>query len=293
MHSIIDTHIHVWNFDKARYAWLDNDSSLLNRNYGIEELVPQRKQAGITAGVLVQAANNTEDTDWMLEVAGREEWIKGVVGWLPLMDASATEKLLTTKYNKQPLIKGIRHLIHNESDPRWLLHQNVLESLSLLADHNIAFDVVGTIEEHIETALAVADKIPNLRMIFDHLNQPPMGKNFGLWGALMQVAATHENFFVKISGLGTATKKGNNWTAEDIKPSIYFVLEHFGEDRCCCGGDWPVSLLAGDYVTTWDKYKAVLTEMLNEEAQQKVFSSNAEAFYKLKIDPVMARRGHE
>lgn len=283
MQSIIDTHIHIWNFDRARYAWLDNDTSILNRNYEIEELNPEREKAGITAGVLVQAANNLEDTDWMLEVAARIDWLKGVVGWLPLTDPGATEKLLNSKYKSNSLFRGVRHLIHNENDPRWLLQENVLQSLSILASHDIPYDVVGITDAHIETALQVANKVPGLRMIFDHLNQPPMGNDFGRWGDLMQVAAAHKNFYVKISGLGTASKKLNSWSAEDIKPCIAFMFEYFGEDRCCCGGDWPVSLLAGSYTATWKKYMEVFDEMLHHSARQKVVSQNAIEFYKLKI----------
>jgi L-fuconolactonase len=281
MQPIIDTHIHIWNFEKANYAWLEKDTSILKRNYEIEELFLEKKHVGITGGILVQAANNLEDTDWMLEVADREVWIQGVVGWLPLTDPKATEKLLVKKYKNHLLFKGVRHLIHDEPDPRWLLQKNVLESLSLLAAHNISYDVVGIHDEHIETALQVAYKIPNLRMIFDHMNQPPMEGYFGRWGQLMRVAATHPNFYMKISGLGTASKKINNWTAEDIKPCIAFALELFGEDRCCVGGDWPVSLLAGSYTYTWQTYRAVLEEMLNEQGLQQVYSLNASAFYKL------------
>ena len=282
MQPIIDTHIHVWNLKKVTYEWLQGDTSILNRTYDIKELDPERRKAGVTEGVLVQAANNLEDTDWMLEVADNNQWIRGVVGWLPLTDPGSSEELLA-KYKKHPRFKGIRHLIHNENDARWLLQVEVLESLSLLAAHDISYDVVGVVTEHIETAIQVAHKIPGLRMIFDHLNQPPIsrGKDFGRWGELMKQAAKHKNFYVKISGLVTASKKFNDWTSEDIKPCIAFVLEHFGEDRCCCGGDWPVSLLAGSYSKTWQAYKDVLDELLNKESQQKIFTLNAEAFYKL------------
>jgi L-fuconolactonase len=282
--NITDTHIHIWNFNKARYAWLEGNTSLLNRHYEIEELEPARITAGITGAVLVQAANNLEDTDWMLETAAATPWLQGVVGWLPLTDPARTQQLLTEKYLHNPYFKGVRHLIHDESDHRWLLQPTVIESLRILAAHGIVYDVVGVKPEHIETALEVATQVPELRMIFDHLNQPPIAtkETYGRWGDLMKEAAKHHNCWVKISGLGLTAQKGAAWTAADIKPYIAFVLEQFGAHRACCGGDWPVSLLATPYTTIWSHYKQVLTDLLGEKEQEQVLSGNAENFYNLK-----------
>lgn len=279
---IIDTHLHVWNFEKAYYLWLEGDTSILNRTYNIEEIEEAQQKAGVTDTVLVQSANNFEDTDWMLDVAENKPSVVGVVGWLPLLHPAETKKALDDKYAKNRYFKGIRHLIHDEADPKWLLQEPVLESLQILASHNLPFDVVGVLPEHIETVLAVSEKVPSLRMVFDHLNHPPIARNerFGRWGDLMKEAASKPNFYAKISGLGTVTKK-QDWTAEDIKPYVAFVLEQFGADRCFCGGDWPVSLLAGSYTATWEKYKEVLTSLLNNEQQEKVYAGNAVTFYKL------------
>src|SRR3954468_5228671 len=104
---VVDTHLHTWNFQRARYEWLDNDTSILKRNFQIEEIDENRKRAGITAGVLVQAANNEEDTIWMLEVAEKNEWIKAVVGWLPLLDPQASAHALENKYAGNKYFKGI------------------------------------------------------------------------------------------------------------------------------------------------------------------------------------------
>ena len=279
---IIDTHLHVWNFEKANYLWLEGDTSILNRTYHIGEVEEEQKAVGVTEVVLVQSANNFEDTDWMLEVAGKKEVVTGVVGWLPLLHPEETDKALTEKYSRNRYFKGIRHLIHDEADPQWLLQENVIESLRILAAHNLPFDVVGVLPQHIETVLAVAQKIPSLRMVFDHLNQPPIatGERFGRWGELMVEAAANPSFYAKISGLGTTIKK-QGWGADDIKPYVAFALETFGEDRCFCGGDWPVSLLAGSYAQTWQTYQEVLESLLNEEQCGKVYAENAVAFYQL------------
>jgi L-fuconolactonase len=282
-HSIIDTHVHVWDLEQAEYAWLKGSTSILNRTYALSELEAERASAGVTGGVLVQAANHLEDTEHMLRVARASGWISGVVGWLPLTDPGETERLLTDNYLKEPLFKGVRHLIHDEADPRWLLQPEVLESLKILAAHDIPYDVVGVLPEHIETALIVAERVPGLRMVFDHCNQPPIasGERFGRWGTLMQTAAQHPCFHAKISGLGIAGGDFAGRTDEDIRPYVAFVLEHFGVSRCFCGGDWPVSLLAKGYADTWALNRRLVEALVRPEDLPLVYAENAKTFYKL------------
>lgn len=281
MNRLVDSHIHVWNLNQVDYPWLNGNTSILNRTYDLGELEPQRVAAGVTNGVLVQAANNAEDTAWMIRTAAAHPWITGVVGWLPLQDPAATARILEENYRPGGILKGVRHLIHDEPDPRWLLQDSVLESLGLLAAHEIPYDLVGVLPAHIESALEVAGKWPGLRMVFDHCNQPPIGRVDSQWEGLMTTAATHPNFYAKLSGLGTAAQKGPDWTAADLEPSIEFILEHFGTHRCFCGGDWPVSLLAGSYERTWSVYRSLIEKFLDPQAQALLFYRNAERFYRL------------
>jgi L-fuconolactonase len=285
MQRIIDTHIHVWDFEKATYPWLENDTSILNRTYSINEIEEKRKLVGITNGLLVQASCNLQDTEHMLEVAKNNEWISGVVCWLPLMDTEKTQLLIENKFLFEKYFKGVRHLIHDEANPEWLLQPAVIESLKLLAANNIPYDIVGVLPKHIETILKVAEQVPNLRMVFDHLNAPPIptDKMQGAWFDLMTEAAKQTNFYAKISGLGTAGGNFAGRTATDIKPYVAWVLEHFGTSRCFCGGDWPVSLLANSYITTWENTKEIVASLLSEAELEKVYFDNANSFYNLQI----------
>lgn len=120
-------------------------------------------------------------------------------------------------------------------------------------------------------------------MVFDHLSQPPIKtkERFGVWGDLMKAASGHKNFYAKISGLGTASGNFENWSGEDVKPYIAFALENFGTDRCFCGGDWPVSLLAGTYNKVWDVYTSVINGLVNKNDSESIFYNNAQQFYNL------------
>lgn len=284
--GVVDTHVHTWNLETASYKWLEAAPSLLNRNYHLEELQPSLQSAGISAIVLVQSANNLEDTYWMFEVAQRYNQVVAVVGWLPLQEPGKVYQLLQESFLANPYFKGVRHLIHNEPDPRWLLQQPVLESLSLLSSYNIPFDVVGINNDHLETVIRVSEKLPPLRMVLDHLNQPPIasGSRFGKWGALIRELSATPNVYAKISGLGTAAQKSDQWSADDIEPYIEFCLTHFSTNRCFCGGDWPVSLLAGSYERHWNMYRTVLARLLEGETLKNVSSKNALNFYGCQTD---------
>jgi L-fuconolactonase len=280
---IIDTHIHQWDLEKVEYEWLKGDTSILNKTYSIEQLTPHLNKAHVTEGILVQAANNFADTDMMLATAASTDWISGVVGWLPLMDPNATERVLNEKYLRNKYFKGCRHLIHNETNAQWLLQDNVIESLKILAIYNIPYDFVGINNEHLKTAIIIAEKLPQLKMVFDHMNQPPIvsKERFGIWGELLLVASKHKNLNVKISGMGTTAGNGKDWTKDDLKPYIMFVLEHFGTDHCFCGGDWPVALLAGSYEKAWLAYQQIFSEELSMEQQEQVLCMNAISFYNI------------
>lgn len=283
LQPIIDTHIHIWDLQQATYPWLEGDESILRHNYDLSQLEPERKKTNVVGGVLVQAAGNKEDTDLMMAAARQHDWIKGVVAWLPLTDTEAVSKLLKEEYLHNPYFKGVRHQVHDEKNTNWLLQPAVIKSLQLLAYHDIPYDIVGIHPAHIETILQVTKKVPDLRMVFDHLNQPPIAKQekFGQWGELMKKAAQHKNLYAKISGLGTTSGKLHQWQADDVAPYIDFVLQEFGTDRCFCGGDWPVSLLAGSYVHAWQVYETVINNLLNKEDSSKVLHDNALQFYKL------------
>lgn len=280
--EIVDTHVHTWNLEKLRYGWLDGNTSILNRSYLLEEMEHERRIAGVKAGVLVQAANTLEETQYMLELAAHTEWIQGVVGWIPLMKPSDAERAINV-FKKNPFFKGVRHLIHDEPDENWLAQEEVVESLGLLAEAGIPYDVVGVKLSHLQIAIRVGEQIPSLKLVLDHLNQPPMnGKDDEEWRSLMKVAAGNKNIYAKLSGLGTASGKPFGWTAADIEAPVAFVLEHFGPDHCLCGGDWPVSLLAGSYSHTWQTYTEVLTKLLPDRKElDAVLRKTATALYQL------------
>lgn len=276
--EIIDTHLHIWNLQRVYYAWLKPELGILYQNYEVAEVATQMSAANVAKAILVQAANSIEETDFMIENAEKYECIAGVVGWLPLLSPVTTAKFVE-KYKKNAYFKGIRHLIHDESNPKWLLQAQVIESLEILADNRIPFDVVGVLPEHLECVSRIGEQIPHLQMVLDHLNHPRgilTEKIMTDWRKAMQEVAQNPNVFAKISGLCTVAS-----TKTEMESAIAFALATFGVKRCLLGGDYPVSLQAKTYTDTWQTYQQILELALDKQERRALYWENAEFFYNL------------
>ena len=277
----IDTHVHSWNIEKVDYEWLKGNISVLNRTYLLDELEPQREDLEISFGVMVQAANNLEDTYSMLEECEKRHWLLGTVGWLPFMEPEKWDE--NFQKIKSPYLKGIRHLIHDEPNPKWLLQRPVVESFAKLSNTNLSFDVVAVLPEHIDCVLKLSDKFPEIRWCIDHLGHPPTKKRerFGKWGEKMKALAGNPNVFIKISGLGMTVSDLNNWHYSEIQPYVEFGVENFGIERAMLGGDWPVSNLCGGYAKSWNAYNDILSNSVSTKELEMIQSKNAIQFYNL------------
>jgi L-fuconolactonase len=118
-----------------------------------------------------------------------------------------------------------------------------------------------------------------LRLVVDHLGKPPVrDRGWEPWASLLTAAAEHENVFAKVSGLNTAAAP--DWSAQDLRPYVDHALEHFGPSRLMYGGDWPVSLLAGDYARVWEATNELLSGLSAAE-RAAVLGGTATAFYDL------------
>lgn len=253
----VDTHQHFWNLNKVEYTWLSPAFAPIYKTFSPQDLEPQLNAAGIDKTVLVQSANNNEDTVSMLTQAECYDWIGAVVGWVPLADHAEAARLLD-RYGKHPKWRGVRHLNHEEPDLDWLVRKDVLGGVKLLEERGMTFDVVAVFPKHIGHVPAIAERAPDLKIVIDHLAKPPIkDKKIKDWKAAMKAAAQCPNVYAKISGLNTAAN-WERWSAADLKPYIDVTVELFGAERCMFGSDWPVAVLAGTYAKVWKETKAAL-----------------------------------
>ncbi|MCG5212869.1 amidohydrolase family protein [Streptosporangium soli] len=274
---VVDAHQHFWNLETGSYPWLTPESGPIHRTFEPAELIPQLAAAGIDRTVLVQSMDSYQDTDAMLAQADEHDFVGAVVGWVPLHRPDEAAGALE-RYRRHPRFAGVRHLVHDEPDPDWLLQESVIEGLGLLAAAGLPFDVVAVLPRHLAHVPVLAERVPGLRMVIDHLAKPPIKeRGWEPWATLIAAAAECPGVHAKVSGLNTAADAGT-WTADDLRPYVDHALEVFGPDRLMFGGDWPVALLAGDYAKVWRETGKVLAGLPAAD-RAAVLGGTAARFY--------------
>ncbi|QNE36029.1 amidohydrolase family protein [Leifsonia shinshuensis] len=271
----VDAHLHLWDLDRVTYPWLTDALAPIDRTFAFPEVEPQLERAGVDRVVLVQAANSVEDSSAMFAVSSPR--VAGVVAWVDLLDPTAAARQLD-QWSAHPSFVGVRHLIHDEPDPDWLARPAVRSSLALLAARGLGFDVIGVLPRHLEHAVSLADELPSLRLVIDHLGTPPVGADSAQpWAGLLTELSRRPNVFVKLSGLTTLA--GGSGAAR-LRPYVDHALDAFGSARVLYGGDWPVSTLAGPYAETWATTEALLAGASDGE-REDVLTRSAERAYRL------------
>jgi len=276
---IIDAHQHVWDLERAEYPWLGPQVPVWNRTYTFEELAPHLERCGVAATVMVQSADNAEDTAHMLRVADTRPEVVGVVGYVPLeRPEEAAEQLAELRRDRR--VVGVRNLIHDLPDPDWILRPDVDEGLSVLEEAGVSFDYVAVLPRHLEHVPVLAERHPGLRIVIDHLSKPPIGQDdVEPWWSLIAAAAQSPQVHAKVSGLYPGHDPAG-WSTEAIRPFVDRAVEVFGPSRLMYGGDWPISVAAGGYDLVFDGLMSALSG-LDDAERAEVLAGTAQRFYRL------------
>ena len=226
----------------------------------------QLRAAGIQFTVAVQAAGGDAENDSLLAAATSHPWIAGIVGWVPLDRPDVAARMLDDLGTQSRLV-GIRHLINVEPDPDWILQATVLEGLRLLERRGLAFDYVGILPRHLAHVPVLAERLPGLRIVIDHLAKPPITTgSFEPWASQLAAAAAAPNVYAKLSGLDAGD--ADRWSAADLVRWADHALRCFGPERLMFGSDWPVCLLRGGYAKVWRETQKLLSGMSDDERAQ-------------------------
>lgn len=273
----IDAHQHFWVYDPVRDSWIDESMHILRRNFLPQDLSPLLNQNSINKTIAVQADQSENETNFLLDLADKNEWISGVVGWVDLISHNIEKKL--EHFSSYKKLKGFRYIVQAEPDDNFMLGENFQRGISLLKNFNFTYDIL-IYPKQLPAAIKLAEKHPDQKFILDHIAKPYIKKNeIEPWASGIKELAMNPNVYCKISGLITEADL-KNWKSTNIYPYLDIVFNAFGYDRLLFGSDWPVCLLAGSYKQVLNLIEDYMKND-SEENKEKVFDKNAVSFYNI------------
>jgi L-fuconolactonase len=248
----------------------------IQRDFLPRDLEPLLRKNQMHGCVAVQVDQTEEENFFLLDLAARHEFIKGVVGWIDLRAPDLDERL--QYFSDHSKLKGFRHIVQGElkgflSDPAFI------NGVKKLGVHNFTYDLL-VYHHQLAEALAFVQQVPDVKIVVDHIAKPSIRtKEKTHWELNMAALATFQNVHCKLSGMVTEAN-WTNWDREDFEPFLDEVFEFFGTERLMYGSDWPVCLVAASYDDQFSIMNDYASRLTPSE-KQKVFGDNAKRFYNL------------
>ena len=252
---IVDAHHHFWDPTRHQYPWMGDELTAIRRPFGPNDLRPLIADNGVDRTILVQTISSVDETREFLDIAAANDFVDGVVGWVDLMSGDLVGTLAALVSD---LLVGIRHQVHDEPDPRWLLRDDVQRGIAAVGEAGLVYDLLVRTRE-LPAALETVRRNRDVSFVIDHAAKPRIAG--GSWDAEWERAlapfSDEPNVACKLSGLVTEAD-WRSWKPEQLEPYVRRVVGWFGSRRCMFGSDWPVCLLAASYDRVIDTMQQIV-----------------------------------
>lgn len=273
----IDAHQHFWHYDPVKYDWINDDMRVIRRDFLPSDLQPVLEQNEIDGCVAVQADQTEDETSFLLDLAGENDFIKGVVGWVDLRRDDVNERLGFFKQNLA--FKGVRHVLQAEPEG-FMTDKRFLEGVKAVGSQGLTYDIL-TVEHQLPEVVRLLQQLPEMRLVIDHISKPGIKQgSFDNWARQMRILSEYEHLHVKLSGMVTEAD-WRQWREGDFTRYIDFCLEYFGPSRLMFGSDWPVCLVAAEYTKVIELVTSHISQ-LSEPEQADIMGNTAFRFYHLR-----------
>jgi L-fuconolactonase len=275
-----DAHQHFWKYNPSEHVWMTDNMASIRRDFLPADLEPLLGSLGFAGCVAVQARQNLEETRWLLELAARHHFIRGVVGWVDLCSPELPSQLETFAGNAR--LVGVRHIVQDEPDDEFMSRADFRAGISRLAGSGLTYDVL-IYPRQFPAAIRLVREFPHQPFVLDHIAKPEIaGGSLTPWRAGLRELAQSPNLYCKLSGMVTEAR-WNQWQPADFHPYLDVVFEAFGPDRLMIGSDWPVCTLSANYQSAM----AIVMDYIAQfpaSAQEAILGRNCARFYGLPDD---------
>jgi L-fuconolactonase len=265
---IIDTHVHFYDPGRPEgVPWPPQDNEVLYRAHMPPDFSQVVKGLGVHGVIVVEASPWIQDNDWILELARKDKTILGLVGNIQAAGAEFASQL--DRLRKNPLFLGIRV---NRTG------RTALDDIRRLAGAGLTIDVVGD-WRMLPSVLDLSDRLPNLRIVIDHLPFPQSDSRLPL-----SEFRDRTQVYAKVSWI---LRRVDGRVPEDLgyyREALDEVWEAFGSERVLYGSNWPVSNLQAPYAAVL-RIAREYFDAKGPATAERYFFSNSRAAYRWKDRP--------
>ncbi len=273
----IDSHQHFWKYDSQKYDWINDDMKVIQRDFMPSDLEPILKQHYIDGCISVQANQSEEETDFLLELADKNDFIKGISGWIDLRANNIYDRL--EYYSELKKLKGFRHIVQGENDTEFMLRPKFKYGITALGVFNFTYDIL-IYHYQLEQTIQFVKFFPEQKFVIDHIAKPDIKSGeYAQWQINIEKVALHQNVFCKVSGMVTEAD-WKDWKDSDFKIYLDTIVKAFGTDRIMYGSDFPVCLVAASYEQQLNIVKEYFSSFSNTE-KKRIMGENAIRFYNI------------
>jgi predicted TIM-barrel fold metal-dependent hydrolase len=289
---IIDTHIHL--FDPRRpqgVPWPPKDDKIMYRPALPDRYRALTKGLGIVGAIEIECSPWLEDNQWVLDTAAKDPIIVGTIGDLEAGKPDFRKNL--ERFHRNPLFLGIRcGNLWGRNLAVDMLKPEYISDLKALADANLAMDSANLDLPLIAALVGLTDKIPNLRVVLDHLphvDPPAQPQASRKLSADLRELASRPQVYVKLSEVLHPVDGKVHLDLNFYRARLDELWEVFGEDKLLYGSDWPNSDPFGSY----QQVLSVIHEYVagkGQAAMEKFFWKNSiRAYHWVKRDAEQRR----
>ena len=221
----------------------------IRRDFLPAHLQEEITSCGIDGVVSVQARQTIEETRFLLDFPSQHSFIRGVVGWVPLVAFNVADVL--GSFVATGALKGVRHVLQAEIDDQYMLREDFNRGIRALAEFGLAYDIL-ILERQLPQTIKLVDRHPDQVFVLDHIAKPRIRDHvLSPWRENVAILAERPNVYCKLSGMITEADP-QRWSYRDLAPYFDSVLEAFRPDRLMFGSDWPVCLTGTSYCSWFD-----------------------------------------
>jgi predicted TIM-barrel fold metal-dependent hydrolase len=278
--QIVDTHQHLWDPERFRYAWLQSIPSL-NRCFRMSDYLEATQGLNVVKSVLVEADVDEsfmlDETLCLLALADQpDNPLAGIVACGRPENNDFRSYL--DKIAGRPKLKGIRRVLHTQPDD---VGQGkvFVQNIGSLGSYGLSCDLC-VLARQLPIAINLVSQSPGVTFVLDHCGVPQVKERIlDPWRSHIAEISRFPNAYCKVSGL-VAYADPAQWNEDDLRPYIEHVISCFGWERVLFGSDWPVCTLSAGY-RQWVEALHSITRSAGEANQKKLFHDNAIRVYRL------------